>query len=140
MAEEAQFIIKEDKYTLSIIKNSKKHKKGISIFKKTLELNELNEDNINILLNNSKKDEIIYSYTNIGFISISDIICFAYCSEKDIKEIGILCLIKVYQVRNISFIILQPDIITSKKKKLISYLKNLNNMKLIEVLFLHNNY
>ena len=118
MTEEAQFIIKEDKYTLSIIKNSKKHKKGISIFKKTLELNELNEDNINILLNNSKKDEIIYSYANIGFISISEVICFAYCSEKDIKEIGILCLIKVYQVRNISFIILQPDISTSKKKEI----------------------
>ena len=94
MTEKAQFIIKEDKYTLSIIKknksNNKKAKRGISIFKKNLELNELNEDNINMILNNSKKGEIIYSYANIGFISIVGLMCFAYCSEKDIKEIGII--------------------------------------------------
>ena len=124
MEEEAKFIIKEDKYTLSIIKNNKKPKKGISIFKKTLELNELNEDNINIVLENSKKDDIIYSYANLGFIFISGIICFAYCNEKDIKEIGIICLMKIYQVKNIRYIILQPDEGNmSKKKEVIKLLK-----------------
>ena len=124
MEEEAKFIIKEDKYTLSIIKNNKKPKKGISIFKKTLELNELNEDNINIVLENSKKEDIIYSYANLGFIFISGIICFAYCNEKDIKEIGIICLMKIYQVKNIRYIILQPDDGNmSKRKEIIQLFK-----------------
>ena len=124
MTEEAKFIIKEDKYTLSIIKNNKRPKKGISIFKKTLELNELNEDNINIVLDNSKKDDIIYSYANLGFIFLSGIICFAYCNEKDIKEIGIICLMKIYQVKNIRFIVLQPDDANiSKKKEIIKIFK-----------------
>ena len=125
MAEDANFIIKEDKYTLSIIKNNKlkikNPKKGISIFKKTLELNELNEDNINILLNNSKKEDIKYSYANIGFISLSGLICFAYCNEKDVKEIGSICLIKIYQIRNIRYIILHPEIDILSKKEILKF-------------------
>ena len=54
MAENAPFIIKDDKYTFSIIKNqkpnNKKSKRGISIFKKNLELNELNDDNIDMII------------------------------------------------------------------------------------------
>ena len=128
MTEQAQFIIKEDKYTLSIIKknksNNKKAKRGISIFKKNLELNELNEDNINMILNNSKKGEIIYSYANIGFISIVGLMCFAYCSEKDIKEIGIISFIKIYQVKNIRFIFLDPDMDQKTKDEITKYFKD----------------
>ena len=125
MAEDANFIIKEDKYTLSIIKNNKlnnkKPKKGISIFKKTLELNELNEENVDLILNNSNKEDIKYSYANIGLISLSGLICFAYCSEKDIKEIGVICLIKIYQIRNIRYVILDPDLDIYTKAKILKF-------------------
>ena len=125
MAEDANFIIKEDKYTLSIIKrnklNNKKPSRGISIFKKTLELNELNEENINQLLKNSNKEDIKYSYANIGLISLSGLICFAYCNEKDVKEIGVICLIPIFQIRNISYIIIDPEIDISTKKQILKF-------------------
>ena len=117
MTEEAQFLIIEEKYTLSIIKNNKKPKHGISIFKKTLELNQLNEDNIQILLKKTKKEDIIHSYANIGLISLVGLLCFAFCTEKDIKEIGIISLIKIYQIRNIRYIIIQPEMMEENTKK-----------------------
>ena len=126
MKKDAQFIIKEDKYTLSIIKinKNKSHtKNGISIFKKTLELNELNEDNINMILKNSKKEEIIYSFANIGFISITGQICFAYCEESDIKEIGEISYLKVYQILNIRFIILDIDKNQNEKNEILNFFK-----------------
>jgi hypothetical protein len=117
MAEEAQFLIIEEKYTLSIIKNSKKPTKGISIFKKTLELNQLNEDNIQMLIKKTKKEDIIYSYANIGLISLVGLLCFTYCTEKDIKEIGTISHIKIYHVRNIRYIIVQPEMMEENTKK-----------------------
>ena len=112
MNSKAPFIIKKDKYSLSIIKNNKyssSKKTGISIFKKTLELNELNEDNINMILKNSKKEDIIYSYANIGFISIVGLLSFAYCKEEDIKKIGEINSISIYQILNIRYIICNSD-------------------------------
>ena len=126
MKDEPEYILKEDKYTLSIIKKNKinnKAKIGISIFKKTLELNELNEDNINMIMKNSKKDEIIYSYANIGFISITGVICFAYCSEKDIKKIGEISFVKVYQVTNIRYIILDSDKEQEEKNEILKFFR-----------------
>ena len=108
MEKEARFILKEDKYSLLIIQSlniNKKTKKGISIYKKNLEINEINEDNINMALN--KKDKIYYSFANLGFYDISGIKCFVYCSEKDIKEVGIICFTKIYQIMNLSYIILE---------------------------------
>ena len=68
MSKEYQFIIKEEKYSLSIIKRNKpinKNKiRGISIFKTTLEFNELNEDNINMILKKSNKKYIKYINQN----------------------------------------------------------------------------
>ena len=134
MAENASFIIKDDKYTFSIIKNhnlnNKKSKRGISIFKKTLELNELNDDNINMILNNPKKENIFYSYANIGFISISGVCCFAYCTEKDVKEIGNICLVKIYQVRNIKYIILDPDMDKFTKKAILRFFKEFSQYEI----------
>jgi hypothetical protein len=66
MEKEARFIIKHDKYSLLIIQlidSNNKIKKGISIYNKTLEIYELNEDNINMALN--KKDKLIYSFANL---------------------------------------------------------------------------
>ncbi len=123
MEKEARFIIKDDKYSLIIIQlvdSNKKTKKGISIFKKSLEINELNEDNINMVLN--KKDKLIYSFANIGFIEISGIKCFMYCSEKDVKEVGIITYIKIYQILNISYLILE-DMDVDTTSKLINFFK-----------------
>ena len=123
MEKEARFIIKDDKYSLIIIQlvdTNKKTKKGISIFKKSLEINELNEDNINMVLN--KKDKLIYSFANIGFIEISGIKCFMYCSEKDVKEVGIITYIKIYQILNISYLILE-DMDVDTTSKLINFFK-----------------
>ena len=123
MEKEARFIIKDDKYSLIIIQlvdSNKKTKKGISIFKKSLEINELNEDNISMVLN--KKDKLIYSFANIGFIEISGIKCFMYCSEKDVKEVGIITYIKIYQILNISYLILE-DMDVDTTSKLINFFK-----------------
>ena len=117
MEKEARFIIKHDKYSLLIIQlidSNNKIKKGISIYNKTLEIYELNEDNINMALN--KKDKLIYSFANLGLIDINGIKCFIYCSEKDVKEIGIISFIKIYQILNLSFLILEDmDIDTTSK-------------------------
>ena len=142
MKENAQFIIKEDKYTLSIIKinKNKSHtKNGISIFKKTLELNELNEDNINMILKNSKKEEIIYSFANIGFISITGQICFAYCEESDIKEIGEISYLKVYQILNIRFIILDIDKNQNEKNEILNFFKEYTQYEIYKGLIFSEN-
>ena len=143
MTEEAQFIIIEDKYTLSIIKNDKNNKKpkdGISIFKKTLELNKLNEDNIKMILKNSNKEDIFYSYANIGFISIAGLICFIYCNEKDIKEIGIISFIKVYQVRNIHYLIIEPEMEKNTKKEILKFFKEFTDYEVNKGLIFTQNY
>ena len=70
---EPQYIVVDEKYTLSIIKKNKTF--GITIFKKNLELHILNEDNINIMLKNKK---YIYSFANLGIVLLSGIINFAF--------------------------------------------------------------
>ena len=112
MSEKALYIIKKDKYSLSIIKNNRYNsnkKSGISIFKKTLELNELNEDNINMILLNTDKEELIYSSVNIGFISIVGLLSFAYCREEDLRKIGVINQVNLYQITNIRYIVLNSD-------------------------------
>ena len=123
MEKNARFILKADKYTLLIIHlidSNKKTKKGISIYNKTLEINELNEDNINMILN--KKDKIVYSFANIGLSEIAGIKCFIYCSEKDVKEVGIISFTKIYQILNLSYFILE-DIDSNMTSKLIACFK-----------------
>ena len=124
MEKEARFIIKEDKYSfliIQILSSNKKIKKGISIYKKNLEINELNEDNINIALN--KKDKIFYSFANLGFYDISGVRCFIFCSEKDIKEVGIISSTKIYQIINLSYIILE-DLENNVKSNLLNHFKD----------------
>lgn len=89
MEEETPFIIKNEKYSLDIILKYQtpngKSKKGITIYKKNCEINFLNEESLNNEENNKEKENnIIYSYANIGFISIYDVICFLYLSKDDI--------------------------------------------------------
>ena len=116
MEQEAQYILKvdKDKNILSIIRldkiNTKINKKGISIYRNTLEVYGLNEENVNKLLNTSKKEELIYSYANLGLILIKDILCFAYCTKKDVIEKGTINVNKIYQINNIKYIIINPEI------------------------------
>ena len=120
MEKEARFIIKEDKYSIIIIylvDSNNKMKKGITIFKKTLEINELNEDNINIVLN--KKEKLIFSFANLGLSEISGIKCFIYCSERDVKEVGIISFTKIYKILNLRYLILEDlDIDTTDRLKI----------------------
>ena len=121
MSLETHFIIKEEKYSLSIVKKqspSNKNKiKGITIFKKTLELNELNEDNVNMILKKPNKKNI-NSFANLGLISIAGLICFIYVTPKDIEEVGFLGLVKVYKIKSLSYIILVPDLNDKTKSNL----------------------
>ena len=120
MEKEARFIIKEDKYSIIIIylvDSNNKMKKGITIFKKTLEINELNEDNINMVLN--KKEKLIFSFANLGLSEISGIKCFIYCSERDVKEVGIISFTKIYKILNLRYLILEDlDIDTTDRLKI----------------------
>ena len=137
MVDNAQFIIKDDKYSFSII--NKDTKRGISIFKKTLELNKLNEDNISMILKNTEKENMIYSYANIGFISITGLMCFAYCNEKDIKEIGMISSIKIYQVNNIRYIILDPELDQRSKNETLDFFQNYTKYEVNKNLFFAEN-
>ena len=120
MEKEARFIIKEDKYSIIIIylvDSNNKMKKGITNFKKTLEINELNEDNINMVLN--KKEKLIFSFANLGLSEISGIKCFIYCSERDVKEVGIISFTKIYKILNLRYLILEDlDIDTTDRLKI----------------------
>ena len=120
MEKEARFIIKEDKYSIIIIylvDSNNKMKKGITIFKKTLEINELNEDNIIMVLN--KKEKLIFSFANLGLSEISGIKCFIYCSERDVKEVGIISFTKIYKILNLRYLILEDlDIDTTDRLKI----------------------
>lgn len=127
LQEEPKYLLKNDKYSLFIF--SKKHNRAISIFKKTMEVNELNGSNIFYLFfdennanNNSIKDEeaenefysikqkynkILYSYCNFGFFSIAGINLFIYISNDDFeiinKEDKSIC-----KITNIQYFILEP--------------------------------
>ena len=128
LQEEPKYLIKNDKFSLVIY--SKRFNKAISIFKKSMEINELNNSNIayiffdeNNLINNSIKNEdtedefysikkkynnILYSYANFGFFSMSGINLFIYVSSEDFEfannEDKSIC-----KITNIQYIILDPN-------------------------------
>ena len=141
MDQEAQFVLKEDKNILSIVKidnyNKINNKKGISIFKNNLKIYGLNEENVNKILNTSKKEEIIYSYANIGLIVIKGIICFAYCTKKDVVEKGTININKIYQINNIRYIIINPE--QNKKNEFLNIIKDFTTYEITKGLFFSNN-
>ena len=120
MEEEAPFTINNEKYSMDIIFKYQTpngiSKKGITIYKKNCEINFLNEESLNESNNNKEKEKensfIILSYANIGFISISNIICFLYLTKDDI----ILLNNKkneeyiYYKVKNVHYIIMNDKI------------------------------
>ena len=142
MSLEPQFVIKEEKYSLSIVKKNKpvnkKKIQGICIFKKTLELNELNEDNVNMILKKSNK-KYINSFANLGLILISGVKCFAYVTPKDINEVGFLGLVKVYKINKINFIFLDSDINDKLKNNIQKKLKEFSKLEIIKGLYFSEN-
>ena len=109
--EESPFIIKNEKYSIDIIAkyqtpNGISHK-GITIYKKNCEINFLNNESLsnsnNLVLNKNDKT-IIYSFANIGFISISDIICFLYLTKNDILLVNNSEENIFYKVKNLHYI------------------------------------
>ena len=95
-------------------------------------MNELNEDNINMVLN--KKDKIVYSFANIGLIEIAGIKCFMYCSEKDVKEVGIISFTKIYKILNISYLVLE-DMDTNMASEIITFFKEHSKSEVNKGLF-----
>ena len=107
------FFIKNEKYFLDIILKYQTPNgisyKGITIYKKNLEINFLNEENLqsslNIKENNSKN--FINSLANIGLISISNIICFLYLTKKDTILLNDTGENIFYKIKNLQYIIMQ---------------------------------
>ena len=137
---EPKYIIIDEKYTLSIIKKNKaldeKKTFGITIFKKNLELYILNEDNINIMLKNKK---YIYSFANLGIVLLSGIITFAYVAIQDVELAGFLCLSKIYKIKNINFIILDPGMKESTKNLIQELNKEFINSQIKNGLYFSDN-
>ena len=108
---ESPFIIKNEKYSIDIIlkyqtPNGISHK-GITIYKKNYEINFLNEESLDSSINNIKKErnnEFINSFANIGFISISDIICFLYLTKNDIILLNNTEEYIFYKIKNLHYI------------------------------------
>ena len=87
---------------------------GLSIYRRTLEINNINEDKIEFLLN-TKSDSLLIpkleSKVNIGFLNIRGITCFLYCNNSDIEEKGIIDFAKnskIYKIKNIRYIPIYP--------------------------------
>jgi hypothetical protein len=117
--------IKNDKYLFNIIKiypvsSTNIEKIGLTIYKKTLEINKLNKDCIDLLLANSS--DFKESYANLGFINILGVLCFVYASDNDITEKLILKMdnkpsFRIYRIENFHCFILSSNISSELKKK-----------------------
>ena len=110
--------IKNDKYMFNIIKvysvsSTKTEKIGLTIYKKTLEINKLNKDSIDLLLTNTS--DFKESYANLGFINILGVLCFVYASDNDIIEKLILKMdnkpsFKICRIENLHCFILNKNL------------------------------
>ena len=117
--------IQDTKYQLNLFKIVQEpqkniQKKGISIYKPTLELSMINEEYIGLLLDSNL--DFIESKVNIGFICICGISCFLFACINDIKEKGKIDgkqKLKIYKIKNIHFIPL-VSYLTPKAKSVIT--------------------
>ena len=107
------FLIKNEKYSLDIILKYQTPNglsfKGITIYKKNLEINFLNEESLQTSLNSKENNpnNFIYSLANIGLISISGIICFLYSSQNDVILLNDTDEYFFYKIKNVQYIIVQ---------------------------------
>ena len=116
--------IKDTKYQLllyKIVQDSSKilQKKGLSIYKPTLELNLINPEIIDFSLGSNS--DFLEAKVSVGFICICGIPCFLFSCNNDIKEKGQIDFkqkSKVYKIKNIQYIPLISTL-TPKAKNII---------------------
>ena len=137
--QESPFIIKNEKYSLDIIIKYQTPNgianKGITIYKKNCEINFLNEESLNELVNNKEKENnnnIIHSFANIGFISISDIICFLYVTKNDIVLLNKTERIEeniYYKIKNLQYIKMNEKSELNKEEQEQNFKNNFTQFK-----------
>ena len=129
LKQESPFIIKEDNFSIDIITKYQTpngiNQKGITIYKKNCEINFLNDESLSNSINMKKDNNSINSFANIGFISISDIICFLYLTKNDIILLNDSEEYTYYKVKNVHYI------------KMIEINNNSNNEDLNEIFKKH---
>ena len=138
--------IKNDKYMFNIIKvysvsSAKTEKIGLTIYKKTLEINKLNKDSIDLLLTNTS--DFKESYANLGFINILGVLCFVYASDNDIIEKLILKMdnkpsFKICRIENLHCFILSSNISSDLKKKIKQEFEKIGKFLINEELYFCN--
>ena len=138
--------IKNDKYMFNIIKvysvsSTKTEKIGLTIYKKTLEINKLNKDSIDLLLTNTS--DFKESYANLGFINILGVLCFVYASDNDIIEKLILKMdnkpsFKICRIENLHCFILSSNISSDLKKKIKQEFEQIGKFLINEELYFCN--
>ena len=140
--------IKNDKYMFNLIKiypdpDSPKKiiKKGLTIHKKTLEINELNEDCIDFLLANTSG--FIESYANFGFINIQGVLCFVYASDKDTQEELKLYLknktsYSLFRINNYHYFILSCDVSQKLEQEVKQEFETIRKFFINEELYFNN--
>ena len=138
--------IKNDKYMFNIIKvysvsSTKTEKIGLTIYKKTLEINKLNKDSIELLLTNTS--DFKESYANLGFINILGVLCFVYASDNDIIEKLILKMdnkpsFKICRIENLHCFILSSNISSDLKKKIKQEFEKIGKFLINEELYFCN--
>ena len=109
LKQESPFIIKDDNFSIDIIVKYQTpngiNQKGITIYKKNCEINFLNDESLSNSVNMKKdNNNVINSFANIGFISISDIICFLYLTKNDIILLHDSEEYTYYKVKNMHYI------------------------------------
>ena len=106
---------------IKITQDSKNNtqKIGISIYKKTLEINIINDLTIDFILNSYS--DFFETKVNIGFINIENNLCFLYAKNNDIEE---KCKIegkhklKIYKIKNLHCLVLSPNLVSENKYQL----------------------
>ena len=134
--------IKNDKYLFNIIKvipyPTKIEKIGLTIYKKTLEINTLNKDSIDLLLNNTSNFN--ESCANIGFVNILGFLCFIYASNNDIKEKANLNgnnkpSYKICRIDNLHCFVVSYNISQDMKKKVKEEFEKIGKFLISEEIF-----
>ena len=135
--------IQDTKYSFIIIKviyNTEKiiQKIGFSIHKKTLEINSINEDSIDLLINPNNNNNLIESKVDIGFINISCQICYLYATNNDIEKkekIEGSQQFKIYKIKNIQYISLALNLSKNQIKNMNNEFNKIKNFLISEGLY-----
>ena len=133
--------IQNTKYSFIILKinyNWKKsiQKLGFSIHKKTLDINEIKEDTIDLLINTN--NNLIEAKANIGFINLANNLCYLYATNNDVIEkekIEGRQKLKIYKIKNIQYISLAINLSQTHQKIMNTEFNKIKNFLISERLF-----